>query len=75
MPTVSGGTCSEVAGVDAGLGGEGAFADIGGMAIGRAVEHLVEPMRSVGERPELVVGHADFEAIGEFGLELEGGND
>ena len=35
--------------MDAGLGGERALADIGRVAVGRAVEHLVERARDVGE--------------------------
>ena len=57
--------------MDAGLGGEGAFADIGRVAVGRAVEHLVERMRDVGERLQLFVRHADIEVLRKLGLELQ----
>ena len=36
-------------GMDAGFGGEGAFADIGRMPVRRAVEHLVERVRDMRE--------------------------
>ena len=58
-------------GVDAGLGGERALADIGRVAVGRAVEHLVERVRGMREALELLVRHADVEAVGEFRLELQ----
>ena len=57
--------------MDAGLGGERALAHIGRVAVGRAVEHLVERVRGVRELLELVVRHADLELVGEFRLELE----
>jgi hypothetical protein len=41
------------------------------MAVGGAVEHLVERARDMCKVFELVVGDADVEAIGEFVLELE----
>ena len=41
------------------------------MAVGRAVEDLVERMRGMGEALELVVGDADLEPLGISGLELQ----
>ena len=58
-------------GMDAGLGRERAVADVGRMAVGRAVENLVERARDMGEAGELVVGNADLETLGELGLELQ----
>ena len=52
--------------MDAGLGGERARPHIGGVAVGRAVEHLVEHVRDMGEAGELRVRDADLEALGEF---------
>ena len=40
--------------VNAGLGRERALADIGGVAVGRAVEHLVKRVRDVGDIFEIV---------------------
>ena len=56
--------------MDAGLGGECALAHIGRVAVGRAIEHLVERARDVQQRLELVVRHADLELVGEIRLEL-----
>ena len=50
-------------GVDAGLGGERAFADIGRMAVGGAVEHIVERVRDAREMAERFVGNADIEFV------------
>ena len=57
--------------MDAGLGRERALADIGRMAVGRAVEDLVEGVGDMGEARELVVGDADLETLGIAELELE----
>ena len=63
-------------GMDAGLGGEGALADIGRVAVRRAVEHLVERARDVGEA---VVSCSSDTPISkrsrEFRLELQGRDD
>ena len=58
-------------GMDAGLGRERALAHIGRVAVGRAVEHLVERARDMGEVLELVVGDADVEFLRELRLELQ----
>src|SRR5580704_10943567 len=58
-------------GMDAGLGGESALADIRRMTVRRAVEHLVECVRDMRERAELVVRYADVELAGVFRLELQ----
>ena len=57
--------------MDAGLGGEGALADIGRVAVGGAVEPLVERVRDLRQLLERGVGDADLEAFREFRLELE----
>ena len=44
--------------MDAGLGGERALADIRRVAVGRAIEHLVEHVRGVRKRLELLVRDA-----------------
>ena len=56
--------------MDAGLGGEGAFADIGRVAIGRAVEDFVEAARRPCEVRKLVGVHTDVEAVRIVGFEL-----
>src|ERR1700722_3059667 len=58
-------------GVDAGLGRERAFADIGQMPVRRPVEDFIERVGDVGQVRELVVADADLEALGITGLELE----
>ena len=82
MPTVSGAhvlvgrrILDDCRGMDAGLGGEGAFADIGRVAVRRTVEHLVELVGGVGEALELVVGDANLEFLGELGLQFQGRDD
>ena len=57
--------------MDAGLGREGALADIGRVAIGRAVEHLIQRVGRMRKALELRIRHADLESVGEFGLELQ----
>ena len=57
--------------MDAGLGRECVLADIGRVAVGRAVEDLVERVRDMGEALELLVGDADLEFVREFRLELQ----
>ena len=49
--------------MNAGLGGEGALADIGRVPVGRAVEQLVERVRNLRQLLELRVRDADVEAI------------
>ena len=58
-------------GVDAGLGGEGRGADIGRVAVGRAVEDLVEHARHAGQGRQLLGGDADLEALGIVRLEQQ----
>ena len=62
-------------GMDAGLGGEGALAHIGRVAVRRAVEHLVEHVRGMRQRLELLVRDRDLEFFGEFRLQLQGRDD
>ena len=57
--------------MDAGLGGKGALADIRRVAIGAAVEPLVQRVRDVRELLQRGVADADVEGVGEFGLQLE----
>ena len=49
-------------GMDAGLGGEGAGADIGRLAVGRAVDQFVEAMGELGQPGQPLVADADLEA-------------
>ena len=56
-------------GVDAGLGGEGGGADIGRMAVRRAVQQLVERARHGVSDASPAVVHADLEAVGEVRLQ------
>ncbi len=60
--------------MNAGFCHKSAFADIGRVAIGRAIEHIVERPRHLHQRRHLVRRHADFEAIGKFALEPQCGN-
>ena len=55
--------------MNAGLGDERAFADIGRMAVRRAVEHVVERPRHLHQGRHLVRGHADLEGVGKFALQ------
>ena len=56
--------------MDAGLGGEGGGADIGRLAVGRAVQHLVEGARDVRQRLRGRLGATpDLEALGEGRLQ------
>ena len=57
--------------MNAGLGGESAFADIRRVAVGRAIEQIVERMRDARELAERVLRHADVEFVGEFGFQLQ----
>ena len=57
--------------MDAGLGGEGIFADIGRVTVGGAVEPLVERVRDLRQLLQLRVGDADVEFVGKFRLELQ----
>ena len=58
--------------MNAGLGHEGAFADIGGVAVRRAVEHVVERARHLHQGRHLVRGDADLERVGELVLQAQG---
>ena len=57
--------------MNAGLGGERAFADIGRVSVGRAVEHFIERARGVRQGLELGVRDADIETVRELALELQ----
>ncbi len=57
--------------MDAGLGCECAFADIGSMPVRGAVQPLVQLARHLREPLQLLVRHIDLEAIGEFLLQLQ----
>src|SRR5581483_7334489 len=58
-------------GVDAGLGGKRALADIGRVAVGSTIEDFIERARNMREVLELLVADADVEALGIFALELQ----
>ena len=62
-------------GMDARLGREGALADIGRVAVGGAIEEVVERARHARDLAESRVRYADLEALGIFGLELQRRND
>ena len=62
-------------GVDAGLGGEGRLADVGRLAVGRAIQQLVEQAAGMRQLPQPLGRHARLEALGEFGLEQQGRDD
>ena len=55
--------------MNAGLGHERAFADIGRVAVRRAVEHVVQRPRHLHQGRHLVGGHADLEGVGKFRLQ------
>ena len=61
--------------MDARLGREGALADIGRVAVGGAIEEVVERARHARDVAERLVRYADLEALGIFGLELQRRND
>ena len=58
-------------GVDAGLGRERAFADVGRVAVGRAVQHLVEHAAGVRQRAQPLRRHAGLEVVGELALQQQ----
>ena len=58
-------------GMNAGLGHEGAFANIGRMAVRRAVQHVVERARHLHQRRHLLRGDADLEGVGELVLQAQ----
>ena len=58
-------------GVDAGLGGEGRLADVGRLAVGRAVEDLVQQPAGVRQLAQPLRRHAGLVAIGELALEQQ----
>ena len=58
-------------GMNAGLGHEGAFADVRRMAVRRAVEHVVQRARHLHQRRHLLRGDADLERVGEFVLQAQ----
>ena len=62
-------------GMDAGLGDEGALADIRRVPVRRAVKPLVERMRDMSELFKCRLGNPDVETFGKFRLELERRND
>ena len=62
-------------GVNAGLGGEGAGADIGRMAVWRAVEQFVERMRDARQMRKFLARHADLEPRCELFFQEQGRND
>ena len=57
--------------VDAGLGRKRAFPDIGGVAVRRPIEHLIEGVGDMPELLELQLRDADVETLGKLRLELE----
>ena len=61
--------------MDARLGREGALADIGRVAVGGAIEEVVERARHARDLAESRVRYTDLEALGIFGLELQRRND
>ena len=61
--------------MDAGLGGEGAFADIRRVPVGAAVEPLVQRVRDVREFLQRGVADADVESVGVFRLQFQRRND
>ncbi len=56
-------------GMNAGLGHERTFADIGRVTVRRAIEHVIERPRNLHQGRHLVRRHADLEAIGKFALQ------
>ena len=58
-------------GVDAGLGGEGAVADVGRVAVGIAVQHLIEDAAGVRQRAQPLGRDAGFEAVGELAFQQQ----
>src|SRR5437763_12947093 len=62
-------------GMDAGLGGKGALADIRRLGIGAAVQEVIEGARDMGERRELFSIDLGLEVIGEIGLQDESRDD
>ena len=59
--------------MNAGLGGECALADIGSMAVGSAIEEVVERMRDAGDVAERTVGNADVEFFANSGFSFSVG--